>query len=217
VNQGAEHGVLSFPTRIEKFIVTKQRSVSIENIEIEKEFLGVAVDVYGSINGYPIVLYFTHPGRAVPVELKAPEAEKCGIVEVSLSDTYSLFIGDRSAEQSYLEKLRVFLADDMRNKHWIFHPRYRHMQERVDQALAARREKLLRHMNEEMNHLPGVDSASHSVSSEKFGSEETKRKVKYQCVMCGTTWIGIEPGYSSCPKCKTHLFGRRVGNVDNET
>ncbi len=194
----------------EKFNVTNEQIVRIENIEIEKEFCGIPVDVYGKVYGYPFILYFTHPGREIAIELKSLKAEKCGIVEVSLGETYSLFVSDRSINQSYLEKLRLFLAENVRSKQWIFHPRFRDIQALAELALEARREELLKQSNEEWNSRPNIELYPDSELGEKTRKEVNRHEVKYQCQMCGTPWVGVEPGYSSCPKCKTHLYGKPI-------
>jgi len=201
----------------EKFIVTSERTVVIENIDIEKPFCGVEVDVYGSIAGYPFILYFTHPGREIPSELMSPELNQCGIVEVSLRDTYSLFAGDTIESQSYLEKLRHFLAEDIRSKRWVFHPRRENTHAQALLLLEARKKELFQHQSEKLYPKKKVEVHSDITTGTVATTEIQKREVKYQCMMCGSTWIGVEPGYSPCPQCNTHLYAKRVRRPNDET
>lgn len=200
----------------ERFVVTDKKRVKIEDIEIEKEIFATVVDVYGTIDGYPFVMYFSHPGREVPIEFESLSGEKCGIVEVSLGGTYSLFAGERDGKQTYLEKLRHFLIANLSSKRWVYHPRYSSMLNRARHSLKLRHEELLRHQLVEHKSPPSVDLGIDSVTNEAANKAERKRKVRFQCLMCDTTWIGLEPGYSACPNCKTHLFGKRLGYTDTE-
>lgn len=194
----------------EKFIVTNKKIVRITNIEIEKQVFGVSVDVYGNVGGYPFVLYFTHPGRDIPIQLGSLEAEKCGVVAVSLQNTYSLFMSDENVGQSYLDKLRIFLAEDTESKRWIYHPRHSEIQARIMLTLEERRKELLQHLNEVGSSEPGVDLYPDSRSAVKIEGEYKRREVKYYCVMCNSTWTGVEPGCTPCPKCNTHIFAERI-------
>ena len=198
----------------ETFVVTDKKSVRIDDIEIEKEIFATVVDVYGTIDGYPIVLYFSHPGREIPIELESLSGEKCGVVEVSLGGTYSLFAGQRDGKQTYLEKLRHFLIADLSSKRWVYHPRYSSMLNRARHSLKLRHEELLRHRLVEHRSPATLDVEIDSVKTEA-NKAERKRKVRFQCLMCDTIWIGLEPGYSACPKCNTHLFGKRLGYTDD--
>lgn len=194
----------------EKFIVTNEKIVKIENVEIEKQVFGVPVDVYGNVNGYPFVLYFTHPGRDIPFQFKSLEAEKFGVVEISLENTYSLFISDDNKGQSYLEKLRLFLAEDEGSKNWLYHPRYRKMHEQTLVTLEERRKELLQRLNEERSSKFDIGLYPDSDSPAQTEGEYKRRKVKYHCVMCNVTWVGVEPGYNPCPNCKKHLYANYI-------
>lgn len=201
----------------ERLVVTHKKRVRLESIEIEREFHSNQVDVFGKIERYPFVVYFTHPGRDVPVELKSLRYEKCGAIEISLSDTYSLFTGDGADKQTYLDKLRRFLIEDVPSKRWVYHPRYSSTRDRARNILKLRREELLRNRFEQYGSTTSIGSIPETIVDLEEDKGESKREVRYQCLVCGTAWIGMEPGYNPCPKCKTHLYGKRLGYIDNET
>lgn len=212
----AYEGTASLPIKetgdrlTEKFTVTNEKIVRIENIEIEKQVFGVSVDVYGNVDGYPFVLYFTHPGRDMPIQLGSLEAEKCGVVAVSLQNTYSLFMSDKNVGQSYLDKLRIFLAEDTESKRWIYHPRHRTIQARIMLTLEERRNKALQRLKEISSPRSGSKLYFGSGVDAKTSIKFDRREVKYQCVMCNVTWVGIEPGYNPCPNCKTHVYANYI-------
>ena len=201
-----------------KFIVTDEKTVIIDGIEIEKSIYGVEVDIYGNVHGYPLILYFTHPGRNLPPDLMSPEDDQCGIVEVSLVNTYPLFVSNNKRGQSYIEKLRYFLAEDINSKRWIYHPRYKKVHAEA-----------LRLLEQDGNNIPqcrgngdycGTQGSglfsSESIATVRKG-EIPKRQVVYQCVMCDSIWTGVEPGCNPCPKCNTHLYAKPVKRSTNET
>jgi len=215
VSVGAD-GCIGSPPK--KLIVTDEKAVIIDDIEIEKSIYGVEVDIYGSVRGYPLILYFTHPGRNLPPDLMSPNNDQCGIVEVSLVNTYPLFVRNNKRGQSYIEKLRHLLTEDINSKRWIYHPRYK-------KAHA----EALRLLEKDGNKIPqcrgNVDywgtQGSELFSGESIAaggkSEISKRQVVYQCVMCDSIWTGVEPGCSPCPKCNTHLFAKPVNRSTNKT
>ena len=201
-----------------KFVVTNEKTVTIDDIEIEKSIYSIEVDICGNVRGYPLILYFTHPGRNIPPDLMSPKNDQCGIVEVSLVNTYSLFVSNDSKGQSYVEKLGHFLAEDIDSKCWIYHPRYKKARAEALRLLEKDRKKILQHRGEvdcyeaqDPELSPGVSV----VAMEK--NEIPKRQVVYQCVMCGSTWTGVEPGCNPCPKCNTHLYSKPVNRSTNET
>ena len=45
-------------------------------------------------------------------------------------------------------------------------------------------------------------------------SEVKKRQANFECVLCKSQWQGPETSDSVCPKCKTHLYRKMLGFVD---
>ena len=203
------------PTIFEKFLVTIRRTIELESIEIEKSCYGVIVDVVGLVDNYPIVLYLTHPGRNVPLELESLEDEACGVIELSLEKTYSLFLEDAGEKTSYLDRLRSFLEEDIESKRWVSHPRYKRAREDAEKRLEGRRQELmLAKRRRQFRQGVNPDGIIKPKETHETAIEREESTKQYVCVICNTKWVGTESAESACPVCKTHFFRRPVGGDD---
>jgi len=126
----------------EKFIITREQNVTIEEIKVEKFFSGVAVDLIGNINGFQFVIYFTHQNRDVPIELYTPNSHKCGVIAVELNSLPMLFSKARKDGKTYKEVLEIFLSTNRDSKKWIFHPSYKKQEIAAFEALEETIKKL---------------------------------------------------------------------------
>jgi len=106
-----------------EFIVTTEKQITFDNVDIETEFEGISVDVVASISGFSLIIYLSHANRQVPEDLKLIKGHQYGVLDLSLSDSYALLYG-HSNSGSFTEALRQYLTDDIRNKQWFYHPKY---------------------------------------------------------------------------------------------
>jgi len=183
----------------EPFTVTKQQKLTLTEVEVEKSFISIPVDVYGKVDDFPFVIYFTHPGREIPQELNSPGTSKCGVISVSLLGFSRLFREERDSSNSYHDLLSRYLENDIESKKWIYHPRYKSCEEKA-------RKKL-----QQKKFVPkGASSVSEMVYKNSFSvapnKRPPKRPAKFECAICHTTWQGLDPSGSVCPKCDTHLY-----------
>jgi len=109
----------------EEFVITPEQEITIEEIQVEKVFSGIPVDLVGNISGFQFVIYFTHPNRNVPTELFNPEDHKCGVIAVALDSLPMLFSNAKKNGKTYKEVLKTFLSSDRDSKSWVFHPHYK--------------------------------------------------------------------------------------------
>lgn len=186
------------------YTITPQREVTISDIEVEKTFMDTPVDIFGHIQDYSFILYFTHPGRKVPVDFYTPDDKRCGILSMSLEPTHDLFEKVNKQNRSYREVLYNYLARDLKSKKWIFHPRQQHCEKLA-------KEQLQQQIAEINIKKRVVNDRRQSLAVKiKSGFEEvevTPRKMaNFECIICHTQWKGLEPSDSACPKCKTHLY-----------
>lgn len=191
------------------FNVTKQQRLTLTEVEVEKSFTSIPVDVYGKVNGFSFVIYFTHPGREAPQELYSPSTSKCGVISVSLLGLSRLFRGERGASNSYLGLLSEYLANDIESKKWIYHPRYRSCEEEARKVL--QQKKLLlkqtHSVRQKMKKHSSVSAVAYDNSISVTPIERPpKRLANFECAMCHSTWQGLDPSGSVCPKCDTHLY-----------
>lgn len=211
------------------YSVTPPRLLMLHQVEIEKMIQGSPVDIYGTIEDYSFILYFTHPGREVPEELRNPEDERCGIVSVSLAPTYALFADAKQTKESYKEILYSFLKNEIYSKTWIFHPRQKIAMQLAKKKLQNQINTIVEKRNAAIIKRRATESSSRSrqthnsvnegtnITQSEYGSdldiEALRVLVNYECLICHTQWQGYEPGNSVCPKCKTHLFRSNKGCV----
>lgn len=204
----------------ESFTVANQQKISITNVEVEKTFLGVPVDLYGRVKEIPFVIYFVHPGREVPSELLSPLDQKCGIVSISLIGLAGLYQGIRESGKSYQDLLYSYLANDVKSKKWVFHPRYIKCEASARKALEQKVRSLVtpRKRQKSRNKLEiSTAAGKEDLTYLKQVESKPKKLAYYECVLCDTNWEGWEPGSSVCPKCNTHLYRTLKGYVENET
>ncbi len=197
------------------YTVTPRRNVTISDIEIEKIFMGLPVDIFGHIQDYSFILYFTHPGRKVPFEFNAPDDKRCGIVSISLEPTHALFAKAKENNSSYKEELYKFLENDLKSKEWVFHPRQQYCEKLA-------KEQLQQQIAEFVKNSTIINVRKHSIAvqpeTEFTEVEKAPRKMaNFECIICHTEWKGLEPSDSACQKCKTHLYRIFKGYVQEET
>lgn len=197
------------------FTVTKAQSIRVTKMEIEKLFQNVPVDVCGYVEGTPFVIYFVHPGRNIPPELKIPDDSTCGIVSVSLEKLGQMFLNARKDNVTYKEILHDFLTNDPDSKTWVFHPRYKRYEAealRKLESLEAQQLKL----------YPNLKKRTRPPSTANYFEEpelilpathQPKKRANFECIICHIEWQDWEPGTSTCPKCGSHLYKVLKGYV----
>ncbi len=208
----------------EFYTVSPQRSVTISDIEIEKLFMDIPVDIYGHIEDYSFILYFTHPGRGIPGKFKKPSDKRSGIISISLDRTRDLFARVNTSRNSFHKVLHNFLAKDLASKSWVYHPGRNHARRLADEKLTRKlidlekefdvikKEKQV-DMSQPIQPPMNRPRVSHSQirrtpenKVKVFVKEITKKRANFECVRCQQKWQDFEPGGSQCPKCKTHLY-----------
>ncbi|NDK37333.1 competence protein CoiA [Pseudoxanthomonas gei] len=180
--------------RERKFLVTEARTVTLTNVEVERDFAGVPVDLRGLIGEFRFVIYFLHPGRPLPEALQSEQMEerKCGVIAIDLSGLQPLFSEAKLKGETYAALLERFIAHDLRSKRWVFHPRYKKARE---SAL----EQLSRYVS---------DTAVIPMTM-PFKTQAGEVK-KFECVICPFAWDSNDAGLPACPKCNSHLYVRTM-------
>jgi len=193
----------------ESFVITESKEIYLTNVAVETNFEGVAVDIVGFIGDFKFSIYFTHPGRAIPQELKSPKDRHCGVISIALDDFRSvIFRQAKNKKQSYQSVLIEYLSNDIASKEWIFHPRFQRCHQ---QALERLDLKAKSHIENQKRNGRWSEPA-YDLSTAERGhftappEEQIKQRVLFKCVKCNAQWKGWEPGSRVCPKCDTHLF-----------
>ena len=167
------------------------------------------MDIVGHISDFKFAIYFTHPGRSIPQELKSPKDRHCGVIAIALDQLGStLFRQRKTNKKSYQSALIEFLSSDMPSKQWVFHPRYerchQHALSRLDvRAESIKKGQQARSRGPERAKIGSVTEDIHFVAP---AEEPVRQRVLYECVMCNIQWIGFAPDACTCPKCSNHLY-----------
>ena len=202
----------------EVFTISEQHKIILSNVQIEHNYLGIPVDVLGRVGEFSIIIYFTHPGRDVPLEFFNPHNAKCGIISVSLVELPVLFRSARISKGSYHAILHDFLRHNISSKEWVFHPRYRRCEEGAKNKLEEQKVQLIQsHRLSKTAKSDSFTSTSENTIIDNPVVVTPKRLAVYECVICHTTWQEWVPSASICPKCKTHLYSRLKRYVGSET
>lgn len=204
----------------EQFTVAEKQKITISNMEVERIFQGIPVDVYGLVGNFEFIIYFTHRGREIPEVLRNPPDTKCGIIGVSLDRLHSIFfVNGEKSTKSYLTILNDFLVNDISSKQWIFHPRFRRLEELARLKLADKVKDERRRLNfgpKESKYPPEKNIDSGRLSFE-LPAKKPRRLEILECVMCAEQWQGFHSKGVECPKCESsYLLIRKVGYVDPE-
>jgi len=191
------------------FVVTEQRKIILTDVEIEKTFTGVSVDIVGKVADFHFAIYFSHPGRSVPNILSDPADKKCGIISISLELVARLFSQSKGNKESYHDILKKFLTYHVESKRWLFHPRYEYCKNEA--------RKKLEKDNIEKTAAQNIDRLNTSMSSVPVDKEPNNKLGNYECVICHASWKASNQNGNICPKCNTHLYVTFKGYVNDKT
>jgi len=227
-----------------KIVVSPERDIVLDNVEVEDTFQGMAVDLVGTIGEFRFVVYFTHDGRYIPENLFKPTDPKCGIIGISLDLLQIQFKAAKSEGKTYQEILTDFLTNDRQSKSWIYHPRFEIVSalavEEMKKEASILKEKKAANLKKieansfkykdiygkNANHLSyslpkpskhGNDNLSKNynfIAENKPLTEHRQKLTNFECVICKVRWEGYEAGGNQCPKCRSYLYSKQVSVSD---
>ena len=203
---GPTHPPLYAPPRegTFRFLVTQASQIVLQNLRTDASLAGVTIDISGKVGEYELAIYLTHPGRPISEALGEEASRSHGVIALSLDRTRALFRALRRRTESYRSVLTHFLANDIASKTWVYHPRYRQVEQKALIALKATQNHQL---GRQILTPPDTMQIRRAMESRGKG-DLTNRIILFECVMCRATWRGAEESASACPKCKTHLYRR---------
>lgn len=180
-------------------IITHASEIILDNVKKESFIEEVMVDILGEVNGYPFVIYFTHPDRPLPSELYSPSQKNCGILEIKLNETSQLFLRKNVTGVKFIDELKVFLQRNDSAKNWIYHPR-------KNKASNQAKAQLKRQVE---NYRPSV---VHNKKKEKYhlSFHEGNKTQNYLCTICRIRWTIFAIEKPVCPGCKNHLYAMKI-------
>ena len=201
----ASYSNISFKHNKIDFKIAKESILDLKNVKVGVVFSGSEVDVVGYIDEIPFVIYITYKGRIVPDELYVPEPERCGVIELNLSDLLRLFREEK--EGQYEEVLRKCLEENNDGKNWIYHPREKKKREEAEQKMddwKSQQQPPIKTYLQQRHSLARNIPVKTNIRKQDAGFMPTQRVVRnFICVKCGSRWQGTS---NHCKKCKTHLY-----------
>ncbi len=180
--------------------VTESKPITIEQIVQDAKFEKCTVDVLGKMADRDFVIYFTHPERQLPHELRSPEDKRCGIVQIQMDDWGRHFFHTRSEPNaSHTKTLLRLLIDDISCKRWVYHPRQEEIQKRIAEEMTEaeriRKADFERPVRKnETNWSHQQDKSSQNIRPSYADDGVKSRK----CFRCNHNWKSLIP---RCPKC----------------
>jgi hypothetical protein len=195
------------------FVVTNELKITFDWIDVGIEFSGVEVDIVGLVERVPFAIYLTYPGREVPEEIKKPEVDHAGVLQINLEQLRPLFQQERKGKYSTF--LRSYLEESLEGKSWVYHPR---MQLESNKAQAR--------MNTWLSQQQPIENAEHKDSFNHYSSschrERSSEKPKecdfsipeneimnFKCLICGLKWRGNS---RYCQNCCTHFYATEINS-----
>ncbi len=185
----------------EEFNITGRSAISLNNIDIDQNYLGHKVDVIGKVQDYPFIILFNYPDKSIPFSSFDLDNKKCGIISISLESTKPLFFDANKTGKSYKNILNTYLQTDLKSKKWIYHPKYKQAELLARQRLEEKKQERIK------NYTPDLQSII-----DTFKPSETKpsgNQVTYQCTICNQQWKATE-NQSICPVCRSPLYVQEI-------
>ncbi|ECN1504218.1 hypothetical protein YT21_24285 [Salmonella enterica subsp. enterica serovar Newport] len=184
----------------ESFCVTDPGTITLGTVRKECLFEQTVVDICTEVNGYPLVIYFSHPERRVPVSLEKPDNKRCGVLGIDLTGMEALFLTKNAASDRFDEVIKTFIEGDEHSKKWIYYPD----KPSVRAGARARLEKKIANWKPPLKQVKIINNpCAHS---------ERDRECRYECQMCKTKWSAFKYEKAVCPgcRCSAHLYSRPI-------
>lgn len=180
--------------------VTESKLIIIEQIVQDAKFEKSTVDVLGKMVDRDLVIYFTHPGRQLPYELRSPEDKRCGIVEIQMNDWGSHFFHTGSEPNtSHTETLLGLLSDDISCKRWVYHPRQEEIQKRLAEEMAETERTRKSHFERLARERQEIQNSQQNLKNQTTRPPCIDDEIKQRrCLVCNHNWKSLIP---KCPKC----------------
>jgi len=180
----------------EKFQITKESLIELDSPKIGNVFSNIEVDILGYVKNFQFVIYVTYKGRDIPVELKTPDMEKTGIIEINLEKLLPAFKLEKKGK--YINVLKSFIEESSEGKSWIYHPRYKNQKKEAEKKSF---EWLLQQRHTES--IQEIERVQPYKVHHKVIKLTPREAYDFECKKCGSLWHS-ESNY--CQKCKTHLY-----------
>ncbi|MDR9830017.1 competence protein CoiA [Vibrio sp. 10N.286.49.C2] len=204
----------------EEFLVAKQTTIELKDVHKEAAFSNCVVDIVGKVQAFSFVIYFTHPNRPLPASLHVSDNQQSGVLEIKLDDTHHLFKENRAGTRQ-LDRLKLFLQNDLSSKSWVFHPRKASIQKAAYQRLNSTIASYQVNRHSTTSHSSHGSRVSYQHNDPWLAprnkptappSPFPKRTATFECIMCNCQWQASLPGQPTCPKCHNHLYASEVSS-----
>jgi len=223
---GYYEGIIRIP-QSKEFIVTNNPNITLSEVEVEKKFSGVPVDIIGKIGTFDFVIYLTHPDRDIPEELFTPENAKCGVLNISLCSLQLMLEMAKKEDKTYQQILTDFLVNDKSSKNWVYHPNFKKLADSTINSLKINASNFTctHIVQNNYNHfihqdipdfykpqflddLKPEDVEIKNIIEEQARNHQSDQINNFECVICKAKWRGT----NICSKCDTHLYSRKLSD-----
>ncbi|MCU7940387.1 MAG: hypothetical protein KZQ64_16325 [gamma proteobacterium symbiont of Bathyaustriella thionipta] len=181
----------------EEFKVTERNTISLNNIEVNKNYLGHNIDIIGKVQDYSFIMLLNYPNKIIPLSLIDLDDNKCGMISISLEPTKQLFSDANKIGKSYKDILNNYLQTDLNSKTWIYHPKYKQAEFLARQRLKEKKKDCIK------NYKPDINSIIYNYKLPE--TESSNNQVRYKCTECNHQWNAMK-NKTICPICGNHLY-----------
>lgn len=192
-------------------LVTNSKEVTIQEIKLEAMFDKVPIDASLKTSDGNLLIYFIHPNRVIPTELRNPQNTESTLI-IDLESTPILFgMSEAKANQkanNYKSILHDLLKTKLEAKCWISHKLTSKMvlKQRIaiNKEIESHRKKLKEMPHDlKLEHRPTIFEESFELEPK----EETV--VRWVCRKCSNEWEAPKTN-KKCPQCAEHIFSTEI-------
>lgn len=184
--------------------VTDSRLIKLTNCKVQQRYYATEVDIVGSVENIPFGVYFTHPGREVPIDLQIPAGERSGLIAISLSSMPMQFMNAKKEGRSYRDVLDDLLTKDTDAKSWVYHPRYQKKKDSLDEEV----KKIHAQSSIQSNLSP--DTEQSVFKHEPMPPRHSRFLIRFECTRCRVEWDSYDSTSISCPRCHSEQFRKAL-------
>lgn len=158
--------------------VTTESTVDLSQVQVEAAFSSTTVDALGQVGSLEVAIFLSHSGRPVPEDLYTPQNPRSGVLAIDVEVVASEL--GKASDGQYTKRLSQYLAESLRGKRWVYHPRQGKAQMQAQQR------------------------------AESMLSITRPKNWQLECAMCRRRWHGEHARDRRCPNCETHLYTRDI-------
>lgn len=165
-------------------------------------------DAVITVHGFRVLVFFIHPERQ-SVNIEGISRENTGVLVIDLSELQSTYSALRGAE-SFKYKIHICLFEEIKNRHWLWHPREFRLMTAAEEELNKKAQKIdpkHGHCSASIQHQKRSHPPAATTSAPKpTQGPQPKDRWCNICCVCGDRFREFVQNSDldkiSCPSCR---------------